>query len=261
MAEDKGHAPSRKRLEEARKQGQVLKAPLFTQSISLLVALGLVWALLESVWVKVRLLLEYDVRLDVADLSSLLGEGALLVLTTVLAILGPPALVASLVEIAQVGWKVETAALAPKFERLNPVSGLRRIFGAIPSMLSLLAGVSAVSVAGGIILWYALPVVAALVGAPVESVLATSRALVFRLILVATGVLVICGAVQYVYKRRKFYLELSMSTDELRREHREEEGDPHIRHARKQLHSSLAREELVARVRRSRVVVVERSGN
>ena len=66
------------------------------------------------------------------------------------------------------------------------------------------------------------------------------------------------GVIEYIVRRKKYFSELSMSFDELRQEMREEEGDPHIKVAQQQLHQALAYEELVARVRASKVLIVER---
>jgi type III secretion protein U len=58
-------------------------------------------------------------------------------------------------------------------------------------------------------------------------------------------------------KRREYLTELSMSHDEMRRESKDEEGDPLVKSMRRSLHEQLLMQDLVKRVRKARVVVVE----
>jgi type III secretory pathway component EscU len=51
-----------------------------------------------------------------------------------------------------------------------------------------------------------------------------------------------------------------MSLDELKREHREDCGDPQTKAQRQALHRSMSYEEIVRRTRRSKVIIVEASG-
>ena len=73
------------------------------------------------------------------------------------------------------------------------------------------------------------------------------------------AVLAVAAAADYLARRRQFLRELSMSAAEMRQEWREEEGDPLFKAARKALHESLLMQDLVQRVRKARVIVVERN--
>ena len=71
--------------------------------------------------------------------------------------------------------------------------------------------------------------------------------------------LILLGSLEYVINRHKFLKEMSMTHTELKREHKEDEGDPYLKSSRKLLHQELLSQDLVQRVKRSKVVIVERN--
>jgi len=103
--------------------------------------------------------------------------------------------------------------------------------------------------------WY--PQFVALGAASERDVVDVFSDLAHSAVYIGAAVLLVFGAIDFLLQRRKFYRELSMSLDDLRREHKDEEGDPHIRSARKHMHQTLSNEDITARVRRSKVIVVE----
>jgi flagellar biosynthesis protein FlhB len=66
----------------------------------------------------------------------------------------------------------------------------------------------------------------------------------------------IIGAIAYALARWRFYKQMKMSLQEVRDEHKEDEGDPHTKAARKHEHRALLFSEVEKRVKRSKVVVV-----
>jgi flagellar biosynthesis protein FlhB len=178
--------------------------------------------------------------------------------------LGAGAVIAVLAEALQVGVTFEPEGVGFNPERCNPVSGFGRIWSGFARgwrtvvQLALLVWVLGLTVSrvvaegitqlsmGGLAVagqvraeWFASALI---------SVLAASAA-----------VLMVLGVFEYLLNRRAFYRELSMSADEVRREHREDEGDPHVKGARRSLHEALVMQDLARRVRSARVVIVERN--
>lgn len=70
--------------------------------------------------------------------------------------------------------------------------------------------------------------------------------------------LIVIAIVAYALARWRFYKQLRMSLQEVKDEHKEDEGDPHTKAARKHEHRALLFSEAEKRVRRSKVVVVRR---
>ncbi|MBF5044375.1 EscU/YscU/HrcU family type III secretion system export apparatus switch protein [Aggregicoccus sp. 17bor-14] len=237
---EKTEQPSAKRLREARRKGQLPRSRLLASaSVSLggLMGLGAGWPAGSErlrTWTA-HLLLEQR------------SEGAWQEALTVAAALCGPALLGALlasltVSVAVAGFSFHPEHVAPQLERISPAAGLKRLFSTrqiaeVGKALLLTAVVGALFVsalrdeAADAVRasWLAGP-------AALGALLGRLEPLVVR---VAWGVLAL-GGMDYVLARRRHVRELMMTRDELKREYKESEGDPHHKGQRKALHRQLA---------------------
>ncbi len=82
------------------------------------------------------------------------------------------------------------------------------------------------------------------------------RGAVLKLAALAVGAVVALAVVDYVLSRRRLANKMKMTSDEVRREHREQEGDPAVKGRRRRRMRELARRRLVAETRKADVVLV-----
>jgi flagellar biosynthetic protein FlhB len=76
-------------------------------------------------------------------------------------------------------------------------------------------------------------------------------------ILIKTGVIfLVLGAADFLLQRKLFMKEMMMSKYEVKKEHKEEEGDPHVKHMRRHLHQQLLAQSMAQNVPKADVVVV-----
>ena len=66
----------------------------------------------------------------------------------------------------------------------------------------------------------------------------------------------ILGAADFILQKKMFMKNLMMSKDEVKREYKEDEGDPEIKHRRKHLHQEMLSEHMVNNVRKANAVIV-----
>lgn len=259
MAEEKSHKPTQKKLDKARKDGKVLKSQLFSQSLVALVAISACILAVRISWVKYTLLLQCFSQSGFEDLSAVSSQAMSLVITIALATLLPAAAVALLLDNLQQGFKVETGVLALKGDRLDPAAGFKRIFGGLAELWQHFIRV--------VVLMAVFYGVFGAAKGDVLRVFLVSSQERLGLLQAAVGTLVgygclgmvFLGGIDYLVKRRKFFKELSMSLDDLRREHKESEGDPHIKSHRRQLHEEMCFQDQVQRVRQAKALVVKRA--
>ncbi len=255
MAESKPFEATPRKLREARKRGQVLRAPMTGAAIQLLTLMIVLGISMADVWLHFQILLEYSIVWGFSNPFLCLKESAAFIVELVFPALGISSAACLLIEFWQAGpgWYPWAGG------GVNVVSGTRKVVKGLCSIhfvalktFSVLA-VSLCCMSGVFRQTLFL------------RVQGSSQALMlFERLVREVGVpVLVCvislAAIEYVMKRRQFRAELSMSFDELRQELKEEEGDPHVRAARRQLHRALAYEELVARVRKSKVLIVERA--
>src|SRR6476469_8191030 len=156
-AEDRTESPTARRLDQARQQGQVPLSREATGFATLLAATLAGFLALPSAgmaWLQALRSL-----LDAPEPGS---EAALALLRAatfgVLPVLGAVALAAILASLAQTGLLVRSEALLPDLSRVNPLSGLHRLFGP-DGWIELLRTLLKLGVVGGA-LWLALDLAA-----------------------------------------------------------------------------------------------------
>jgi type III secretion protein U len=192
------------------------------------------------------------------------GEAApLAALTDALAVLArsalPPALAAFLAAVLaaalQTGAGFSTEAIAPRFERLDPSKGIRRLFS--PRQLLDVALGLAKALAAALLAWgelrAAAPALAQLPRIGSRAAAAVVAPLLLRIAVEIAAALLAFGALDLALQRRRHRLSLMMTRDEVRREAKEEEGDPRHKAERRRLHRGIA---LAGPVSRAACVVV-----
>ncbi|HYH95747.1 EscU/YscU/HrcU family type III secretion system export apparatus switch protein, partial [Hyalangium sp.] len=237
---EKTEKPSAKRLRDARRKGQIPRSRLLSSSA---VTLGGLLGFTASAPAGFERLKAWTTQLLLEPGTSNRWEEGLWMLAR---LAGPAlggALVASLVvSVAMVGFELNPEHLMPKLERVSPAEGLKRLF----SVRSLVELAKALAVMG---------VVAALVWSEVEELgpdalravwldgAAGLSQLVGRLAPLAmrlAWVLLVLGVADYALARRRHLKDLMMTREEVKREYKESEGDPHHKAQRKAAHRQLA---------------------
>jgi flagellar biosynthetic protein FlhB len=151
-----------------------------------------------------------------------------------------------------------TSAVAIKPERIDPVAGLRQLFSKRRSIELVLAVLKLVIV--GAVAYHtlrsALHGVLGLVGRAPATLAAAMGDVVSTLALRVGVVMVGLGVLDILIQRWSFRVEQRMTKGELKREHREVEGDPHHKRERERLHREIVNHAVLEEVRRADVLIV-----
>ena len=131
--EDKQYDATPRKLEQARKEGQVVKSKDFSTAISLLILFTAIYALAPFIWNQISQLftLMYEQipnthldKIGMTYIFSVTVKAAALIIGPILFLAW---LVAILADFIQVGPLVATAPLAPKLDKLNPTKYFKNI--------------------------------------------------------------------------------------------------------------------------------------
>jgi type III secretion protein U len=261
VSSDKPFPPSAKKLRDARKRGEIPKS---AQVNATAVFAGVLMAMLISLpWVlgELRGLFEGGLQAIAQRRHAIawleFGEKAW---WTVLAISGP-ALGACIACAIAGGWSqsrglISFEAITPKFEKLNPATNLQNIFS-LKQSFDLAKKLLEVLLLGGLVLIVLkLSIGNLLQGvylAPIATAAAGARVL-YTLFVAAAVFWIAISALDYGIQWFGFMRNQRMSFDEVKREHKDMEGDPYIKARRRQIHMELARS--AAAVRKSKAVVM-----
>lgn len=167
------------------------------------------------------------------------------------------AAVATLAGVVQTRGVWAPGRLAPDASRWNPATGLRRLVsreGTFTVLRSLLVALLVAGVAG-FILRRDLPNLASLAERPGRAP-GLLRAALVGLLRAVAGVGLVAGIISAVVTLAQRRRRLRMTKDEVRREHRETEGDPQTKAARARAHQEVMVAMDLARVRTATVVVI-----
>jgi flagellar biosynthesis protein FlhB len=265
MAE-KTEQPTPKRLREARRKGQI------AYSADVPAAAGFLVGVLVLTGVFGPQLAREFRGLYVAALEAGAGAGAdplattsalltraargmALVLAPVLLSLGAASLALGF---AQAGFHLAPARLSPSLDKLSPAKSLGRWFSleGLTEVLKAIVKLSIVLALGYLTVDAALAGILALHRSSASAVAVTLGEVSRSFALRAAAAFVLVAVADYWLVRRRWKSQLMMTPDEVRREHKEQEGDPLIKGQRRAAHQELAMVQIAAEVRMADAVVV-----
>lgn len=254
---EKPYKPSRRRIEDARKKGDIPRSQLLTSTAALLgAAVGLVCSLN---WIAPQLLFFLQVALDPSVSSRVcLSLSADILLKALASVLLPAAVAGLAIEIYQVGFHPNPEVLPPQLSRCDAMQGIVRIGGGVKKFPLALLKVT-------LSLWMGLVLCSRIIGAVPQTelsfpgVVALFEEQLPKVALCALVLLVVFALIELLSAHKQFLKRHSMTIDEVKRENKEQEGDPLIKQRRKALHQAMMMQDVVSRVRRAKVIVVKRS--
>lgn len=265
-AAEKTEQATLRKLEKARDQGQVAKSEDFAGALSVLACMLTTMALVPwfareaaGLFLAVERSLE---RLDHAAMKALWLEGMQLAVMASLA----PLLIAAAVHIfvlwLQTGTVLSWDPATPKLERLNPAAGFKRLLSirTVVTLVQMLLKTAIVGAAVVLVCQRIMPDAIRVILVDANAALAVAGSGLMHLLLWCGGLFVLLGAADLTYQRWQFLRDQRMTLQEVRREIRENHGDPHVKSARQQGAQELAWEELVGYLRYATVGLTSRDG-
>lgn len=260
MSEEKTEKPTAKRRKESRKEGQVPRTQeLGAWSAVLLLGVSLPALLrheLEALRELMARALGAGGRSSPGLALELLGEGLRHVLLALVVLGSGVMLVGVAGALAQGGFFLATKAVKPKLSKLDPVKGLKRIFG----LHSLWEGakmlLKSAVVAG--LAWGAVKSVTPLLGGlvPIPVVLETLSGSATGLIRDVALAGLVMAIADYAVQRRRVGKQTRMTKEEVKQEHKQTEGDPMVKGAIRSRQLAAARNRMMADVPTADVVLV-----
>lgn len=155
----------------------------------------------------------------------------------------------------QLLWTAEP--LKPKFSKVSPIAGFKRIFGR-EALIQFVKGLVKLSIVGGVMAAILLPErerLALVLAADVPTLLDLSNALALKLFAGVVAVMTVVAALDYLYQRLSWYERQRMSVREVRDEYKQTEGDPHIKARIRALRQERAKKRMMAQVPKASVVI------
>jgi flagellar biosynthesis protein FlhB len=227
-----------RRLQDSRRKGQVSKSEELASSLSFLAGIACVMVMLGF---SSRELAHYFLAversfesLSTSTMHALVLESLFLLAKLSVLPLVAAALVHTAVLWMQVGPVFSFDPVQPKMERLNPAQGLKRLFSMRSVVTCGLMTIKSAVVAGAItiVCLKVLPDAIRVIHADLGAALEVADTALQHLLLWCGGAFVALGFADLAYQRWQFLKDQRMTIQEVRRELRDDEGDPLVKAAR-----------------------------
>jgi flagellar biosynthesis protein FlhB len=261
--QDKPHAATPRRKEEAKRKGQVPRSTEMNAAIILLAGAGVVGL---GTGPLARGLLEiYGEGLartgappaGVEATADWLVSVGWKVLGTISPVILAVSATALLVAGAQGRGVLSSEPLKPKWEKVDPVKNAKKIWGwrAIMELGKSLLKLTIIGAAIAVVFLLASDRIPMLVQLSPAYLLELIRESAFRLLLLAGSAYILVGVADYAFQVWQHERNLRMSQEEIKREQKDSDGDPHVRSRRLSMGRSLARRRMMLSVSEADVVV------
>lgn len=260
---DKTEAATPRRLEKAREEGQVARSRELASFALLAAGFYGAWLLAGPTGGHLQAMLRgaftFDraIAFDTNRMLSAAGSASLEGFAALLPILALTGVAALLAPMALGGWLISSKTFELKFDRLNPISGLGRIFsiqGPIQLGMSF-AKTLVVGGIGGIAISRSKDELLALATQPLRVALPDALHLIAVCCGTTVAGMLVVAALDVPYQIWQYNKKLRMTKEEVKREHRENEGDPHVKGRIRQQQRAIARRRMMAAVPKADVVV------
>ncbi|MEQ1579620.1 MAG: flagellar biosynthesis protein FlhB [Steroidobacteraceae bacterium] len=261
--EDRTERASPKRLEDARKKGQVPRSrELNAAAVTLAggTALYMMGGALASRMHSLMgstLAISRDAAMDESVMVPAL-EGAFLdALQACAPILGVIVLAAILAPLAMGSMTFSTSALMPDFSRLNPLTGIGRMFS-VNSVMELTKAIAKFGVVGLVavlVLWNDTSMLIGLGREPIPLAISHAFTLSGKALLLMSASLILIAGVDVPFQLWSHAKQLRMSKQELRDEHKEQEGSPELKNRIRSMQQEVARGRMMHEVPKASVVI------
>jgi type III secretion protein U len=261
----KTEKPTPKKLRDARQKGQVAKSKEVASTLSLLVAACYFWigwdwlmeVLKETVLLPASVYgLPFEDGLQIVT-HQVITSALYWIVIPFVAVLFVFTVIAN---VAQFGFLLAFDPIIPKMEKVNPASGFKRIFSKKSlgdTGLSVLK-IIAISVVVSLMVYDALAhLVHDISNCDIDCQTALMQNLTWRLIAYLVPLLLAITIIDIAMQKAFFIKEQMMSKQEVKREHKDAEGDPLIRGKRKQEHKELVMNSLEDKLKASRVLITD----
>lgn len=255
-----------KKLEDARKKGQVAKSMDAVTAVSLLTffyLLKLMFGYLGRQFYntfdlfigKVAASTDQAFTLQIA--CSILGETIRLILMISAPFLAVAFLVAIVTNFVQVRWKISYDPLKPKFDKINPITGMKRLFSKdkVMELLKSIAKIIAIIYVVSQYLQDKWSLVMNMYDYTLLQALSLLGDVVVNIGIRISALFVVIAVVDIVYQKWKFKQDMKMSKQEVKDEYKQSEGDPKVKSQQRARMQQAARQRMMQELPKADVVI------
>lgn len=245
--DDKTEPATPKKLEDARKEGQVSKSREIGMGLSLLglfvtlkIYIGILGEqfieLFQKTYTKIPEFVGAEGTYDTTAFSALFLDNIADMIIMIAPFLAIGFIIAFVADLVQVKWKVTMKPLMPKFSKMNPIKGMKKIIS-LQSLFELAKAIMKVFFVSYLAISTVkdkLRLIYTLYDISLPAALAAIGDVVIDLGIKISAWYMVIAVIDFVYQKMKFKKDMKMSKQEVKDEYKNAEGDPKVKSQQKQ---------------------------
>jgi flagellar biosynthetic protein FlhB len=257
----KTEEPSAKKLEEARKKGQVALSREVNNWAMLFAGTMLIAAfaapMMRDLTGIMRFYIENAAQIPTGGAGDVVSKGIL----KIFLLLAMPMLflcfIAFLSPFLQVGPLFAPEIIKMDIGKISPMKGFQRLFSmrSIMEFVKGLLKIVVIGIVGTVILAPYFGEIDHMVGLDIALLMREMKDMTIHLMIGVLVVLLVIAIIDLVYQRYEHYKKMRMTKQEVKDEYKQTEGDPHVRARLRQLRAERARQRMMQSVPRADVVI------
>lgn len=266
---EKTEEPTAKKLEDARDEGQVAKSKEIANALTMIglflilkVALGFIGERFLGTFSEGYNRIPEFIKLHngefrTNDMLIYLREVLLDIVIITAPFLAVGFVLSFLADLIQVKWHVTTKPLKPKFSKISPVSGFKRLFSA-QSLIELLKSILKIALIVYVVyttLRDQMEVIYLLFNMTLWQGIAVAGDIAISLGLKISIIYIIIAALDFAYQKHKFHEDQKMTKQEIKDEYKNAEGDPAVKGKQRQRMQESSRRRMMQNIPKADVVI------
>lgn len=247
-SQEKTEEPTAKRLRDARKKGQVAKSRDLNTVVILIAAVAAIWVTAGfmsqqlQVAMKATFVAAANPNLQVEDLMHYSLINLTQFIKCILPVLGIVTVAAIAVGYLQIGPVFAVDPLTPQMKRLNAIENIKNMMK-MTTLIELIKNIAKLSLIFFLAYWVvksSLNLVLETVNVDLADFTTIAASIILKFLVRVLACFIVIAIIDFFVQRHQYIKQLRMSKEEVKREYKQDEGDPHIKSHRRQLHQELA---------------------
>lgn len=258
----KTEEPTQKRLDDARKKGDAVRSqdvPIWFSMLGIALLISASQPILGMIARPLQSLLDHPhaFRLENGGAMALVEALIFAIAPAAAIVFGIVALFALTGHLIQnrPAWTIEK--MKPKLSKLSPLEGFKRIFGpqGLMNLFKSIMKLSAITAALAYAVWPDISLIERAGAMDIASLAGALQSIAGRLLIATLVVVGIIAAIDYLFQKQQFDKKMKMSRQEIKDEHKQAEGDPHVKAKIRQLRHERSSQRMMAAVPDATVIV------
>lgn len=266
---EKTEQPTPKKLDDARKEGQVAKSKEIGNAATLLVLFALLSTLVtyfsrkfleifNSIYSQIPdYVVCYDGDVPFITITNAIRFAMQQILWALLPALIVGFIVAFVANLVQVGWRPTAKPMQPKFNKLNPINGFKRLFSkdAIVELIKSLLKIAVIGIFVFVYLRKEQNKLLIMMDLSIMDAVAVLGKMIFDIGIRISAAYAAIAALDFIYQKWKFRDDMKMTKQEVKDEYKNTEGDPQIKGKQRQRMQEASRRRMMQQLPQADVVI------